>query len=100
MNVKEMLDKLEGLEMELDEKEMMADHWLDDEEECNIELAEIYEAEADVLYREIYELFGLIAEKIVVVTGGEVNEVKARAMVMNKREDVKRIFSKYFEEVL
>ena len=33
MNVKEMLDKLEGLEMELDEKEMMADHWLDDEEE-------------------------------------------------------------------
>ena len=30
MNVKEMLDKLEDLEMELDEKEMMADHWLDD----------------------------------------------------------------------
>ena len=74
MQIKDMLKRLKLIEKEMDEKE----------------------AEADVLYREVYELSDRIANAIVIITGGHIDKVTARMMMTNKREDVERILNKSF----
>lgn len=95
MQVKDMLDRLKVIEKEMDEKESMSEYWMDEEHQ-DFEKAARYEAEADVLYREVYELSDRIANAIVIITGGQVDKVTARMMLANKREDVERILNKFF----
>ena len=95
MQVKDMLDRLKVIEKEMDEKESMSEYWMDEEHQ-DFEKAAGYEAEADVLYREVYELSDRIANAIVIITGGHVDKVTARMMLANKREDIERILNKFF----
>ena len=95
MQIKDMLKRLKGIEKEMDEKENMSEYWMD-EEHHDFEKAAGYEAEADVLYREVYELSDRIANAIVIITGGHIDKVTARMMMTNKREDVERILNKSF----
>ena len=90
-----MLKRLKGIEKEMDEKENMSEYWMDEEHQ-DFEKAAGYEAEADMLYREVYELSDRIANAIVIITGGHIDKVTARMMVTNKREDVERILNKSF----
>ena len=90
-----MLKRLKGIEKEMDEKENMSEYWMDEEHQ-DFEKAARYEAEADVLYREVYELSDRIANAIVIITGGHIDKVTARMMMTNKREDVERILNKSF----
>ena len=95
MQVNDMLKRLRGIEEEMDEKESMSEYWTDEEHQ-DFEKAARYEAEADVLYREVYELSDRIANTIVSITGGHIDKVTARMMMTNKREDVERILNKVF----
>lgn len=95
MQIKDMLKRLKGIEKEMDEKENMSEYWMDEEHQ-DFEKAAGYEAEADMLYREVYELSDRIANAIVIITGGHIDKVTARMMVTNKREDVERILNKTF----
>ena len=95
MQIKDMLKRLKGIEKEMDEKENMSEYWMDEEHQ-DFEKAAGYEAEADMLYREVYELSDRIANAIVIITGGHIDKVTARMMVTNKREDVERILNKSF----
>lgn len=95
MQIKDMLKRLKGIEKEMDEKENMSEYWMDEEHQ-DFEKAARYEAEADVLYREVYELSDRIANAIVIITGGHIDKVTARMMMTNKREDVERILNKSF----
>lgn len=95
MQIKDMLKRLKGIEKEMDEKENMSEYWMDEEHQ-DFEKAAGYEAEADMLYREEYELSDRIANAIVIITGGHIDKVTARMMVTNKREDVERILNKTF----
>lgn len=95
MQIKDMLKRLKGIEKEMDEKENMSEYWMDEEHQ-DFEKAARYEAEADVLYREGYELSDRIANAIVIITGGHIDKVTARMMLSNKREDVERILNKSF----
>ena len=95
MQIKDMLKRLKGIEKEMDEKENMSEYWMDEEHQ-DFEKAARYEAEADVLYREVYELSDRIANAIVIITGGNIDKVTARMMLSNKREDVERILNKSF----
>ena len=95
MQVKDMLKRLKGIEKEMDEKENMSEYWMDEEHQ-DFEKAARYESEADVLYREVYELNDRIANAIVIITGGHIDKVTARMMLSNKREDVERILNKSF----
>lgn len=95
MQIKDMLKRLKGIEKEMDEKENMSEYWMDEEHQ-DFEKAAGYEAEADMLYREEYELSDRIANAIVIITGGHIDKVTARMMVTNKREDVERILNKSF----
>ena len=90
-----MLKRLEGIEKEMDEKENMSEYWMDEEHQ-DFEKAARYEAEADMLYREVYELSDRIANAIVIITGGHIDKITARMMLSNKREDVERILNKSF----
>lgn len=90
-----MLNRLKGIEKEMNEKENMSEYWMDEEHQ-DFEKAARYEAEADVLYREVYELSDRIADAIVIITGGHIDKVTARMMLSNKREDVERILNKSF----
>ena len=90
-----MLKRLKGIEKEMDEKENMSEYWMDEEHQ-DFEKAARYEAEADMLYREVYELSDRIANAIVIITGGHIDKVTARMMLSNKREDVERILNKSF----
>ena len=93
MQVKEMLKRLRGIEEEMDEKENMSEYWMDEEHQ-DFEKAARYEAEADVLYREVYELSDRIANTIVSITGNRIDKVTARKMLVNKRDDVEKILSR------
>ena len=95
MQIKDMLKRLKGIEKEMDEKENMSEYWMDEEHQ-DFEKAAGYEAEADMLYRDEYELSDRIANAIVIITGGHIDKVTARMMVTNKREDVERILNKTF----
>ena len=95
MQVNDMLKRLRVIEEEMDEKENMSEYWMDEEHQ-DFEKAARYEAEADVLYREVYELSDRIANAIVIITGGHIDKVTARMMLSNKREDVERILNKAF----
>ena len=95
MQIKDMLKRLKGIEKEKDEKENMSEYWMDEEHQ-DFEKAAGYEAEADMLYREVYELSDRIANAIVIITGGHIDKVTARMMLSNKREDVERILNKAF----
>lgn len=95
MQIKDMLKRLKGIEKEMDEKENMSEYWMDEEHQ-DFEKAARYEAEADMLYREVYELSDRIANAIVIITGGHIDKVTARMMLSNKREDVERILNKSF----
>ena len=95
MQVKDMLDRLKVIEKEMGEKESMSEYWMDEEHQ-DFEKAAGYEVEADVLYREVYELSDRIANAIVIITGGQVDKVTARMMLANKREDIERILNKFF----
>jgi hypothetical protein len=95
MQIKDMLNRLKGIEKEMNEKENMSEYWMDEEHQ-DFEKAARYEAEADVLYREVYELSDRIANAIVIITGGHIDKVTARMMLSNKREDVERILNKSF----
>lgn len=95
MQIKDMLKRLEGIEKEMDEKENMSEYWMDEEHQ-DFEKAARYEAEADMLYREVYELSDRIANAIVIITGGHIDKITARMMLSNKREDVERILNKSF----
>lgn len=95
MQIKDMLKRLKGIEKEMDEKENMSEYWMDEEHQ-DFEKAARYEAEADMLYREVYELSDRIANAIVIITGGHIDKVTARMMMTNKREDVERILNKSF----
>ena len=95
MQIKDMLNRLKGIEKEMNEKENMSEYWVDEEHQ-DFEKAARYEAEADVLYREVYELSDRIADAIVIITGGHIDKVTARMMLSNKREDVERILNKSF----
>lgn len=95
MQIKDMLKRLKGIEKEMDEKENMSEYWMDEEHQ-DFEKAAGYEAEADMLYREVYELSDIIANAIVIITGGHIDKVTARMMLSNKREDVERILNKAF----
>ena len=90
-----MLKRLKGIEKEMDEKENMSEYWMDEEHQ-DFEKAARYEAEADMLYREVYELSDRIANAIVIITGGHIDKITARMMLSNKREDVERILNKSF----
>lgn len=93
MQVKEMLKRLRGIEEEMDEKENMSEYWMDEEHQ-DFEKAARYEAEADVLYREVHELSDRIANTIVSITGNQIDKVTARKMLVNKRDDVEKILSR------
>jgi hypothetical protein len=95
MQIKDMLKRLKGIEKEMDEKENMSEYWMDEEHQ-DFEKAARYEAEADMLYREVYELSDRIANAIVIITGGHIDKITARMMLSNKREDVERILNKSF----
>ena len=95
MQIEDMLKRLTLIEKEMDEKENMSEYWMDEEHQ-DFEKAAGYEAEADVLYREVYELSDRIANAIVIITGGHIDKVTARMMMTNKREDVERILNKSF----
>lgn len=95
MQIKDMLKRLKCIEKEMDEKENMSEYWMDEEHQ-DFEKAARYEAEADVLYREVYELNDRIANAIVIITGGHIDKITARMMLSNKREDVERILNKSF----
>ena len=90
-----MLKRLKCIEKEMDETEKMSEYWMDEEHQ-DFEKAARYEAEADVLYREVYELNDRIANAIVIITGGHIDKITARMMLSNKREDVERILNKSF----
>ena len=92
MQVKEMLKRLKGIEKEMDEKENMSEYWLEEEHQ-DFEKAARYEAEADVLYREVYELSDRIANTIVSITGNQIDKITARMMLTNKKADVEMILS-------
>lgn len=98
MQIKDMLKRLKGIEKEMDEKENMSEYWMDEEHQ-DFEKAARYEAEADMLYREVYELSDRIANAIVIITGGHIDKITARMMLSNKREDVERILNKSFSSV-
>lgn len=95
MQIKDMLKRLKGIEKEMDEKENMSEYWMDEEHQ-DFEKAARYEAEADLLYREVYELSDRIANAIVIITCGHIDKVTARMMLSNKRADVERILNKSF----
>lgn len=95
MQVNDMLKRLRGIEEEMDEKENMSEYWMDEEHQ-DFEKSARYEAEADVLYREVYELSDRIANTIVSITGNQIDKVTARMMLANKREDIERILNKFF----
>lgn len=93
MQVNDMLKRLRGIEEEMDEKENMSEYWMDEEHQ-DFEKAARYEAEADVLYREVYELSDRIANTIVSITGNQIDKVTARMMLTNKRDDIEKILSR------
>lgn len=93
MQVNDMLKRLRGIEEEMDEKENMSEYWMDEEHQ-DFEKAARYEAEADVLYREVYELSDRIANTIVSITGNQIDKITARMMLTNKRDDVEKILSR------
>ena len=93
MQVNDMLKRLRGIEEEMDEKENMSEYWMDEEHQ-DFEKAARYEAEADVLYREVYELSDRIANTIVSITGNRIDKITARMMLTNKRDDIEKILSR------
>ena len=90
--MKDLLRKMRILEREMKKAEQQSEYWMQ-AEHFDMEKADKFEAEADSIYADLYQLFGQAAEKIVSITSGGIDEITARAMIRERRSDVESIFS-------
>ena len=88
--MKEVLNKLRALEVEMEEAENQSEYWME-EEHLDMEKSDSYEVEADRLYEEVYKLSNQVADFIVSRTSGQIDKVMAMTMMRQRREDVERI---------
>lgn len=90
--MKELLRKIRALEQEMEKAEQQSEYWLQ-EEHFDMEKSDSFEAEADSIYKSLYQLLNQAAEKIVSATFGRVDMVTARAMIRERRSDIERLFA-------
>ena len=94
--MKDLLRKMQILEREMKKAEQQSEYWMQSEH-FDMEKADKFEAEADSIYADLYQLFGQAAEKIVSITSGGIDEITARAMIRERRSDVESIFAREHE---
>lgn len=90
--MKELLNKMRILENEMKVAEQQSDYWME-ETHFDIEKADQYEAEADRIYKSLYQLHNQAADKIVRITSGRIDKRVAMEMIRSKRVEIERIFA-------
>ena len=90
--MKDLLNKMQAMENEMEEAQNQSEYWLEDEH-FNEEKSDKFEKEADAIYEELYILFDQAADKIVNITSGQIDKVTAMTMIRCRRSEVERIFS-------
>ena len=90
--MKELLKKMRDLEQEMEKAEQQSEYWLQ-EGHFDIEQSNRFEAEADSIYENLYQLLDQAAEVIVSTTFGRVDKSTARAMIRERRSDIERLFA-------
>ena len=92
-NSEDVLERLRAKEAEMEEAENQSEYWIQ-EEHLDLEKSDLYEAEADRLYQEVYKLHDQIADFIVSLTSGQIDKVTAMLMMRQRRSDVERILAR------
>lgn len=90
--MRELLEKISLLEDELDEAQMQAEYWLD-EEHFDEQKAENFEKKADAVYEELYAEVEKASTAIVKFTSGAVDKKTATIMLRTKRSEIERLFA-------
>lgn len=91
--MKDVLERLRAKEAEMEEAENQSEYWIQ-EEHLDLEKSDLYEAEADRLYQEVYKLHDQISDFIVSLTSGQIDKVTAMLMMRQRRSDVERILAR------
>ena len=91
--MKDVLERLRAKEAEMEEAENQSEYWIQ-EEHLDLEKSDLYEAEEDRLYQEVYKLHDQIADFIVSFTSGQIDKVTAMLMMRQRRSDVERILAR------
>lgn len=89
--MRELLNKMQVMEDEMNEAQQQSEYWAD-EKHFDKEKSDKFEAEADVIYEELYRIFNQAAEKIVSITSGQIDKATAMKMIRCRRSEVERIF--------
>jgi hypothetical protein len=82
-----MKELLQKLEIAIAKSDKLDEAW--DADPMNEELEKAW----DKAYKAEYEVFMECVEKLAEITGGQIDQATAAAMLRTKRDDVKRIFS-------
>ncbi len=90
--MRDLLRKMRILEQEMEKAEQQSEYWLQ-EEHFDIEKSDKFEAEADSIYESLYQLFDKAEEVIVGATFGRIDKITARAMLLERRSDIERLFA-------
>ncbi len=80
------------LEKKMEKAEQQSEYWME-EEHFDIEKSDQYEAEADRIYKSLYQLYNQAADMIVSITSGQIDKRIAMEMIRSKQEEVERIFT-------
>lgn len=88
--MRELLMKLSIIEKEMETAHDKAEYWRE-KEHLDLEKADRYEVESDILYEKAYKIYNQLAENIVSLTIGRIDKVTAMIMVRQRREDIERI---------
>lgn len=90
--MKELFRKIRDLEQEMEKAEQQSEYWLQ-EEHFDIEKSAKFEAEADSIYKSLYQLLDQAAEVIISTTFGRIDKITARTMIRERRTDIERLFA-------
>ncbi len=90
--MRDLLRKMQIMEQKMEKAEQQSEYWTD-EKHFNIEKSSQYEAEADRIYKSLYQLHSKAADMIVSITSGKIDKRVAMEMIRSKRTEVERIFA-------
>lgn len=90
--MRDLIRKMNAMEQEMEKAEQQSEYWTD-EEHFDIEKSSQYEAEADRIYKRLYQLHNQAADMIVSITSGQIDKKVAMEMIRSKRAEVERIFA-------
>lgn len=90
--MKDLLRKIRSLEEKMERAEQQSDYWMQ-EEHFDMEKSNEFEAEADSIYKDLYQMSVQAADRIVRITSGKIDKAMAMTMLRERRSELERIFA-------